>query len=182
MKTTVVAIFLTIAAILPASAAQPVPYLPVPKGAAVILNTGSTNTIGFRIVVDSSGRAEYAQGASRSTAHIAKHIAAKLFADLRAAMPLSSIHVLPCMKSASFGTSTFIWWRGQRSLDLSCPGDPKSQAMNDDAMAVARALNLAAAPAGGHVIPMLPNEPRKPLPSSSPSPSPLSLRLTAWAL
>jgi hypothetical protein len=182
MKTTVVAIFLTIAAVLPAFAAQPVPYLPVPKGAAVILNTGSTNTIGYRIVVDSSGRAEYVHAGGRSSARIPAQIAAKLFADLRAAMPLSSIHVLPCMKSASFGTSTFIWWSGQRSLDLSCPSDAKSQALNDDVMAVARALHLAAAPAGGHVVPMLPNEPRKPLPASSPSPSPLSVRLTARAL
>ena len=182
MKTTVAAIFLTIAIGLPAAGAQHVPYLPVPRGAAVILNTGSTNTIGYRIVVDASGRAQFVQRASRANARVPEEIAAKLFADLRAAMPLSAIHILPCMKSASFGFETYLWWRGQRSPDLSCPGDPKSVALNEDVTAVARALHLTMVPAGGHTIPMLPNEPRKPLPTSSPSASPMSVRLTARAL
>ena len=182
MKTIFVAMFLTIGAMLPADAAQSVPYLPVPKGAAVILNTGSTNATGYRIVVDATGNAEYVQGAARSTARIPETIAAKFFADLRAAMPLSRVHALPCMKSASFGTSTFAWWRGQRSPDLSCPGDPTSQALNDDAGAVAKALHLSAVAAGPHMIPMPPNEPRKPLPTSSPNASPMTVRLTARAL
>ena len=55
---------------LAASAAPAVPYLPVPRGAAVILNTGSTShTLGYRVVIQRSGAAEeYINGPKRATA------------------------------------------------------------------------------------------------------------------
>jgi len=177
MKTFVAAVAFAIATLSPALAAAPVPYLPIPKDGAVILNTGSTNSIGYRIVIESNGSAEYVNGSTRAKAHVAPAVASKFFADMRSAMPLSRVHVEQCMKSASFGTMTFLWWRGQRSPDISCPGGTMSTRLNDDAAAVAAALHLD----GGHPVNMLPNEPRHPMPGSTPSTSPMSQRLTARA-
>jgi hypothetical protein len=149
---------------LPAYAAAPVPYLPVPKGAAVILDTGSTNTAGYRIVVQRSGSAEYIAGATRATGNVPADTVAKFFDDIGNAMPLSKLPIAPCMKSASFGTSRFVWWHGQRSPDITCPGAP---ALSSDVAAIAGALGIPSLvrSGGAHTIQMLPNEPRKPLPS-----------------
>lgn len=171
------------AAVAPQSAlgAAPVPYLPVPRGAAVILNTGSTNSAGYRIVVTRSGAAEYIWGDRRATTTLPSDVTAQFYKDLEAGMPLSSMHVLACMKSASFGYSLFAWWRGQRSHDISCPGDAHADALAKDVAAIADALHLAAA--SGHPIHMLPNEARKPVPSPAPSGmgSLLSVRYTVTA-
>lgn len=162
------AAFLTAAALIAAASAAlgaaPVPYLPVPKGAAVILNTGSTNAPGYRIVVQRSGGVEYTWGARRATTTIETWLATKFFADAASGMPLSKLPVVACMKSASFGTMTFVWWRGERSRDLSCPGDSKAEHLYDDALAVAKALAIG----GGQPVYLPTNEPRKPVPTPSP--------------
>ena len=155
-----------------------VPHLPIPKGAAVILNTGSTNTPGYRIVVSPSGEAQYI--VDRGTpvrGSISTELAFHFFSDLRAAMPLSKLPTEPCMKSASFGTSTFIWWQGQRSPDVSCPGNAAARTLDGTVVKVIEALDIRAGPPT--VQPLLspdarqlpPNEPRKPLP---PEPTPPS--------
>jgi hypothetical protein len=153
-------------------AAQPVvPYLPVPKGAAVILNTGSTNTSGYRIVVQRSGAAEFIDAKRRATGRIPAALAAKFFGELESAMPLSKIPIYPCMKSASFGTALFIWWRGERSPDLTCPANAKDAILGTDAGAIADALGVSTIPRG-RPIPMMQNEPHRMLPSPAASPSP----------
>ncbi len=143
-----------------ALAAGPVPYLPVPKSAAVILNTGSTNSLGYRIVVQSSGVAEYVAGDTRAKARVSAAMAAKFFTDLRAGMPMSKLPIMGCMKSASFGTSTFAWWRGERSGDLECAGDAHGKVLAADVAEIARELKIET-----RLPRMLPtNEPRHPLP------------------
>ncbi|HEY7994523.1 MAG TPA: hypothetical protein VID24_09945 [Candidatus Eremiobacteraceae bacterium] len=164
MKTALLAATALIAAASAASAAAPVPYLPVPKDAAVILNTGSTNAAGYRIVVQRSGNVEFIWGARRATATIDRSLATKFFADAASGMPLSKLQVAPCMKSASFGTSAFVWWRGQRSPDLSCPTGTRSSQLDDDALAVAKALGIG----GGEPVYLPTSEPRKPMPTPSP--------------
>lgn len=146
-----------------AAAAPSVPYLPVPKGAAVILNTGSTNTTGYRIVLTRWGSAEYVWGPRRATVHIDRTTAAKFFADAQAGMPLSKLQAAPCMKSASFGTSTFVWWRGQRSPDLTCPEGTIASNVYRDAQAVAHALKIGS----GSPVYVPTGEPRKPVPTAS---------------
>jgi len=117
------------------------PYLPVPPGSAVIMLTGSTNTTGYRIVVTASGAAEYVSAAGRARATVPVSLAAKLFGDLRSTGPLAQLPAGSCMKSASFGTSFFVYWNHSRSPDLTCTsGSAKSIA--DDAQAVAAALGL----------------------------------------
>jgi len=164
MKTALLAAAALIAAASSASAAAPVPYLPVPKDAAVILNTGSTNAAGYRIVMQRSGSAEYTWGPHRASTTIDRSLATKFFADANSGMPLSKLAVAPCMKSASFGTSTFVWWREQRSPDLSCPTGTTSSHLSDDALAVAKALGIG----GGEPVYLPTGEPRKPMPTPSP--------------
>lgn len=148
-----------------AAAAQPVPYLPVPKGAAVILNTGSTNAMGYRIVVTQAGSAEYVWGSKRTTAHIDPSLASTFFADAQRGMPLSRLRYAPCMKSASFGTETYVWWHGQRSPDLTCPEGAISQSVYHDALSIANALKIGS----GSPVYMPAGEPRKPIPTASPN-------------
>jgi hypothetical protein len=146
----------------PALAAQQVPYLPVPRGAAVILDTGSTNALGYRIVVQRNGDVEYVTGSERKKTRIGEQKADAFFSDLTAAMPLSKLRSGNCMKSASFGTSTFAWWHGQRSSDLQCAADPQATALYSSVSAIAIKLGL------GRILRPLPtNEPRRPMPEPS---------------
>jgi hypothetical protein len=155
----------TIAALTLSPKFTPVPYLPVPRGAAVILDTGSTNSLGYRIVVQRNGDAEYVRGNARATGQISADLAKQFFSDLEGGMPLSKLQTAKCMKSASFGTSLFVWWRGQRSKDLSCPGEPLTTKIAADTQRIAVALNIAQ-PAM-RTLPT--NEPRRPMPEPSPS-------------
>lgn len=147
------------------AAPAPVPYLPVPHHATVILDTGSTNALGYRIVVARDGSAEWVMGSTRQRAQLSKSTTDTLFADLKAAMPLSQLQSTHCMKSASFGTSTFAYWEHQRSPDLQCTEDPHATALYASIQAVVAELGI-----GKRVIP-LPNEPRRPMPEPSVSPS-----------
>lgn len=125
-----------------AYARQPVPYLPVPRDAAVILNTGSTNGPGYRIVLQRSGDAEYVHGPQRAHVTIAAALASRFFTDATHAMPLGRLRVLMCMKSASFGSQTFVWWRGQRTSDISCPGDDYASRLYADVGAIVAAIGM----------------------------------------
>jgi hypothetical protein len=97
---------------------------------ATIVNSGSTNTSGFRIAVKRSGAAEYTtvpRGAyarneepEKSGREIPKDMAQRLFADLEAAKPLSSLPAPHCMKSKSFSSRLTIEFGGETTPDLSC--------------------------------------------------------------
>ncbi|MGC1985037.1 MAG: hypothetical protein WA668_06565, partial [Candidatus Cybelea sp.] len=96
---------------------------------AVIENSGSTNTLGYRIEVRSDGSATLAMvhgpsaSASPSPAKpftVSSGIAKQFFADLAAARQSKTV-TEPCMKSASFGSATYVTWQGWRSSDLTCP-------------------------------------------------------------
>jgi hypothetical protein len=94
---------------------------PVPSGSAVIVNSGSTNAPGYRIVVRPDGAATVLEGATIKHLQAPPLTVKALFHDLRAAEPLRAMRTAGCMKSASFGTTTHIEWRGQSTPDLSCP-------------------------------------------------------------
>lgn len=99
------------------------------RDGATIVDSGSTNTLGYRIDVWSDGsatlavqnRAGVAEGAPKSF-QITAATASRFFADLRAARD-ARVTGAPCMKSASFGTTTRITWHDWTSPDLSCPPD-----------------------------------------------------------
>lgn len=127
--------------------AAPLPRLQ--PGDALIENSGSTNTSGYMIYVSPSGRAQFATyGGSTSTdvhfttAKLGKEQVNSLFHSLAAAMPLSSLPAGHGMRSVSFGTRTFVTYRGQTSPDLTFAGDPRVVALKSDVAAIADALHL----------------------------------------
>ncbi len=89
------------------------------KDTAVIIDSGSTNTAGFRIVVERSGKAVCTGRRSASeTRKVPKELLRRFYVDLE--KPLAELPKHACMKSASFGTTLTIEFGGQTSPDLSC--------------------------------------------------------------
>jgi hypothetical protein len=102
--------------------------LPAPPGAVVIVNSGSTNTAGYHIIVQPDGTATYDVHTSASSASAPKRkleskVVRPLFRDLSAARSVEKLPTGVCMKSASFGTRTYVQWHGVSSPDLSCSSD-----------------------------------------------------------
>jgi hypothetical protein len=112
---------------------------------AVIANSGSTNSAGFRVVVKRSGEAEYGEvprasgGAARNKPVIRRQLpdalVRRFYSDLEAAGPLSALPVEHCPKSVSFGTRTTVESGGEETPDLSCPNprNVHAQALMRDA-------------------------------------------------
>ncbi len=123
-----------------------------PRDSAIIVNSGSTNSYGYSIVVWSDGNATatlQVRGAAPGTSKaftIPAATAARFFSDLAAARK-GNATTGPCMKSASFGTSTHITWQGWVSPDLSCPpGGALGQALVADIDAIRKAAGISAMP------------------------------------
>ena len=123
-----------------------VPQKAKPKAApaetAIIENTGSTNTKGYQITVSSTG------GASIDGKALALPMAmsTQLFHDLAAAMPLTGLPARHGMRSASFGTRTFITYKGQQTPDLTFGGDMRATALKVDIDAITGALRVGNTP------------------------------------
>ncbi|MBV8264276.1 MAG: hypothetical protein JOY87_10675 [Candidatus Eremiobacteraeota bacterium] len=151
----------------PPSGPRVPPYLPIPAGAAVIMDTGSTNSIGYRIVIQPEGSLEYVAGEQRATASVSADLARAFFSHLTDAAPLDRLPSTLCMKSVSFGSSLYVWWWAHgRSPDLLCPTNVRGAALRDDAQQIAHELSLTRdAPV---MRPLMPGEQRKPLPTLSP--------------
>lgn len=134
----------------PSQAKRPMPVVRT----AVIENTGSTNTQGYRIMVSSAGTAEYMAterrgGVVRGKAQrktLSTPLVKRLFHDLDAAGPLSDLTVNHGAKSASFGTSVYITYKNQRSPDLSFGGDAQATALKADIDAITQALHVTNTP------------------------------------
>ena len=105
----------------------PPSFPPVPPGAAVIANSGSTNSAGYTLVIAPDGSATVRQYEGFTQKTVAGAQTHWLFGRLRAAGPLDSLGLEHCIKSASFGTSTRITWNGTTSGDVSCSADPASR-------------------------------------------------------
>src|SRR5581483_10951165 len=106
---------------------------------AAIVNSGSTNMGGFRILVGASGSAEYTarprrvgppshESAQPVRRKLPRSLVQRFYSDLDAAKPLSSLPEPRCMKSASFGSSLRVELGDQQTPDLSC-GDAGSAAL-----------------------------------------------------
>jgi hypothetical protein len=105
---------------------------------AAIVNSGSTNRPGFRIVVDRSGVAEFTVAPRRRAIQpeetspekitIPRPLTDRLYADLKAASPFASLPASHCMKSVSFGSALNIELGGEQTPDLSC-GDGGNAAL-----------------------------------------------------
>jgi len=124
--------------------------------AITIENTGSTNAMAYRIVVQGDGETSYV-GANRSGHEVLPDaLLAKLKYDVMMAEPLSHVRTASgCMKPASFGSSIFISLGHERSPDLSCPAGPKGAALKNDVEQIATFLKLGQTPPrpGAGVLP-----------------------------
>lgn len=126
-----------------------------PSESAKIVNSGSTNTLGYTISVASDGKGSLAMqgGTSESTPKpftIAADLSARFFSDLAAARKAGTVTV-PCMKSASFGSSLHVSWEGWTSPDLTCPAkDSLGEALVKDVDAIRQAAGISAAPLRQH--------------------------------
>lgn len=147
------------------------------RDGGVIRNSGSTNASGYTIKVWSDGstwavhsnRAGVEMGAP-VTGHISSALAKTFLRDAEQARKHRVVSQ-PCMKSASFGTTTVARYHGWTSPDLECPGDGYVVALAADAHKIAALLKIQGMP--GHPIRLLPNEPRRvPAETSSGRPSP----------
>ncbi|HKV38815.1 MAG TPA: hypothetical protein VJX67_06355 [Blastocatellia bacterium] len=121
---------------------------------AEIINSGSTNSGGYRMVVCESGRVKYEPGKpphvmgprnsemnKEVEVDVGTKLTTKLFEDLDQAAPLSRLPVVHCIKSASFGTTTVVSVGRERSPDLSCPGaDHRMEALYKDVEAILGAI------------------------------------------
>ena len=113
----------------------------------VITNTGSTNTIGYRIFIGATGEASYVSGDGAGNAILPAALFAKLRGDIVAAKPLAGLpREVSCVKPMSFGTSTFLAFEGDRTPDLECPGNDAEAALKEDIGAIVAALKLRNAP------------------------------------
>ncbi len=154
-------------AALPAVAQKAKPKT-APTETVTIVNTGSTNTFGYKITmiqtsinyrVDMISDNGTDKGSNYGTLKQMGSHSAHFFKDLDAAMPLSSLPVRHGMRSASFGTQTFIIYKGQKSPDLTFASDPRSVALKADIDALAGligASNLSRHPSPPPPLPMMP--------------------------
>jgi hypothetical protein len=111
--------------------------------AVVITNTGSTNTIGYRVRVSPDGQASFESGGGSGQASLPPDLLSRVEHDVMAASPLSKLPAsTSCMKSVSFGTSTYVVAGDERSPDLSCPADVVEQSLKDDVVAIVATLKI----------------------------------------
>ena len=121
----------------------PAPRIPTAAGEALIVNSGSTNSAGYRLRVYADGTTALQQGDAAIRKRVAFALVKRFFADLRAAGALDELPPAACMKSASFGSSTHIAYRGKMSPDLACPSTaPAARALAVDADALAAAAGV----------------------------------------
>jgi len=130
------------------------PLPAAPPDAAVIVNSGSTNARGYRIVVRPGGSALVSRQAEVTTIGIvSRETATRFFADLAAAAPLDAIGGAPCLKSASFGVRITVAWHGTQSPDLACPTGPAGRTLLCDIGTIERELDIRRSPPRLHLKP-----------------------------
>ena len=114
----------------------------------VVTNSGSTNFIGYRLLIAPGGQVSYVTGNGPGQARLSGTLLRRLTRDLAAAAPLSHLPAPAfCMKAMSFGTATSIAVGGERSPDLSCPTKSSAvHALSRDVARITAFLKIRAVP------------------------------------
>jgi hypothetical protein len=121
---------------------------------ATIIQSGSTNTIGYKLVIHRDGSAagmDNSSGSPRAQVVRREYPAGTIATDklqrlLAAIGDVSKIPIGACMKSASFGTTTEISYAGKVSGNLQCVphqasgGDEALLQSSEDLAALVRAI------------------------------------------
>ena len=136
---------------------------------AHIVNGGSTNARGWGIWIRSNGQGGFGVQGDKLKDHpfsVDAATAARFFADVKAARNAGAVGGT-CMKSASFGSRTWVEWHAWQSGDLSCPiVGGAGRALASDVGAIENAAGVTAV-APSRMI-RIPNEPRRAPPSGAP--------------
>jgi len=114
----------------------------------IVDNSGSSNFSGYRVIIEADGQVKVMDHGRSSINSAYKNgqytlpvqVVRKLFSDLEAVMPLSGLESIGCAKSASFGTTTFVTYKGQTSPDIQCM---KSEAFIKDISQIMLAIPRA---------------------------------------
>ncbi len=128
---------------------------PADAGSVVLVNSGSTNTPGFKLVVQRDGGAGYTAMPRAHSQPEGQHAVApmkrklppalvqRLFSDLEAARPFSDLPRPRCMKSVSFGTRLTIQFNGDETPDLNCGAGQSAKlgALIEDAKQIVAAFS-----------------------------------------
>lgn len=134
---------------------------------ATIVNSGSTNSVPFKVTVDARGRVQTGRSAALT---LAAPVTKKFFSDLRAAQakPTPSGAAM-CFKSASFGSVMRVQAGAWSSVDLNCPVTGPNAALKADVDAILAAVHPQA---GSRPITLPSNEPRRfPVETQTPAPA-----------
>ena len=116
-------------------------FISADKGLIEIVNSGSTNTPGYTIIIEPCGQAQYYiqprrfqiislnstdqrpsdTSGTNGTAKLSRTSTKDLYYQVEQSQPFSALPVRPCGKSVSFGFTLKLTYRGQTTPDLTCP-------------------------------------------------------------
>jgi hypothetical protein len=110
-----------------------------------IVNSGSTNTPGYTIILENNGRVHYYIAPRRfqvinvngtvqkpswtnGTAQLSHKTTKNLYSQIERCEPFNKIPVKQCGKSVSFGFTLTLIYNGKATPDLTCPTNNKNLA------------------------------------------------------
>ena len=121
----------------------------VMQSVIVIVNSGSANLIGYRILIGANGDTSFVSGDGPGHATLPAELYARLQADIAAAGPLSQLpSATDCLTPGTVATTTTIAMGGETSPDLGCTMGDAAQKLKADADAVVAFLKLRSVPRG----------------------------------
>jgi hypothetical protein len=114
-----------------------------------IINSGATDSIGYRVMIGTGGEASFVSGDGSGNATLPADMFAQLNHAIADAKPLAGLPTpATCMKPVSFGTSTFVAVGGDRSPDLTCPANDAARNLKQDVDATITYLKIRNVPRG----------------------------------
>ena len=146
-----------------------------PVETAIVAISGTTNNCSQVLFIRSNGSISYISCVTTKSITISINLTTLFFHDIHAALPLTT---LPknggCLKSKSFGSSTYLILNTQTSPDVSCSVDSIGLELYHDVRAIQAVLHTVILPPQQPAAPSL----RTPVPGvgtkSSPTAVPLS--------
>jgi hypothetical protein len=110
-----------------------------------ITKAGSTNTAALEVTLDEEGKALVHGGTEARQVPVKSSAIAEFSKTLDTAGPLHALPANHCMKSASFGSSLYVWRGDDRSPDLSCPvqSDPRTATLKKQAEEILNSVEKA---------------------------------------
>jgi hypothetical protein len=108
----------------------------------VIVNSGSTNTLGYRLDVHSDATVDVTQAGETVRKSVTRAQLADLMDAVKAAGPLGALPSGRCMRSASFGSFTRVTYAGETSSDIGCGAGPAGRTLSGAVNAIVANLEL----------------------------------------